>query len=146
MQGGNTMYKLLSALIGALIALMIPLNGILAEVIGNYNASVLIHIVGLITVIIILIVGKFKIKIHKGIPLYLYSAGAIGVFTVLFTNVSFSTLGVSLTIALGLLGQSITSIIIDHFGLLGMQVVKFEKKKMVGLLLIASGIVVMNIF
>ncbi|MFI8706827.1 DMT family transporter [Bacillus sp. NPDC077411] len=140
------MYKLLSALIGALIALMIPLNGILAEVIGNYNASVLIHIVGLITVIIILIVGKFKIKIHKGIPLYLYSAGAIGVFTVLFTNVSFSTLGVSLTIALGLLGQSITSIIIDHFGLLGMQVVKFEKKKMVGLLLIASGIVVMNIF
>lgn len=146
MQGGNTMYKLLSALIGALIALMIPLNGILAEVIGNYNASVLIHIVGLIAVIIILIVGKFKIKIHKGIPLYLYSAGAIGVFTVLFTNVSFSTLGVSLTIALGLLGQSITSIIIDHFGLLGMQVVKFEKKKMVGLLLIASGIVVMNIF
>ncbi|MGF9964289.1 DMT family transporter [Bacillus rhizoplanae] len=140
------MYKVLSALIGVFIALMIPLNGILAEVIGNYNASVLIHTVGLIAVIIILLVGKFKIKIHKGIPLYLYSAGAIGVFTVLFTNISFSALGVSLTIALGLLGQSITSIVIDHFGLLGMKVVKFEKKKIVGLLLIASGIVVMNIF
>lgn len=98
------MYKLLSAFIGALIALMIPLNGILAEVIGNYNTSVLIHTVGLIAVIIILLVGRFKLKIYKGIPLYLYSAGAIGVFTVLFTNMSFSALGVSLTIALGLLG------------------------------------------
>ncbi|CAG9614960.1 hypothetical protein BACCIP111899_04194 [Bacillus rhizoplanae] len=70
------MYKLLSALIGALIALIIPLNGILSEVIGNYKASVLIHIVGLIAVIIILLVRKLKIKIHKGIPLYLYSVGA----------------------------------------------------------------------
>lgn len=139
------MYKLLSALIGAFIALMIPLNGTLAEVIGNYNASVLIHLIGLIAVIIVLLIGKLKIKFSKEISLYLYSGGAIGVFTVLFSNISFSALGVSLTIALGLLGQSITSIIIDHFGLLGMKVSRFEKKKIVGLLLIGVGIVVMNI-
>ena len=140
------MYNLLSIVIGAFIAIMIPLNGILSEITGNYMSSVMIHIVGLFAIVIVLLVSKSKLRMQQGIPLYLYSAGAIGVFTVLFSNISFSALGVSITIALSLLGQSVSSIIIDHFGLLGMKVVKFEKKKMIGLLLISSGIVVMTIF
>src|SRR6476659_3163683 len=108
---------------------MIPLNGILSEMTGNYTSSVMIHIVGLVAIVIVLLVSKSKLRMQKGIPLYLYSAGAIGVFTVLFSNISFTALGVSITIALSLLGQSVSSIIIDHFGLLGMKVVKFEKKK-----------------
>ncbi|MFJ8530979.1 DMT family transporter [Bacillus sp. NPDC094106] len=140
------MYNLLSIIIGAFIAIMIPLNGILSEITGNYMSSVMIHLVGLFAIVIVLLVSKSKLRMQQGIPLYLYSAGAIGVFTVLFSNISFSVLGVSITIALSLLGQSVSSIIIDHFGLLGMKVVKFEKKKMIGLLLISSGIVVMTIF
>ncbi|MEH7460467.1 hypothetical protein CON65_17340 [Bacillus pseudomycoides] len=140
------MYNLLSIIIGAFIAIMIPLNGILSEITGNYMSSVMIHLVGLFAIVIVLLVSKSKLRMQQGIPLYLYSAGAIGVFTVLFSNISFSALGVSITIALSLLGQSVSSIIIDHFGLLGMKVVKFEKKKMIGLLLISSGIVVMTIF
>ena len=76
----------------------------------------------------------------------MYSAGAIGVFTVLFNNITFSTLGVSLTIALGLFGQSMASIVIDHYGLLGMKVIKFNPNKLVGLVLIILGIIVMAIF
>ncbi|EEM16488.1 MULTISPECIES: DMT family transporter [Bacillus] len=140
------MYNLLSIIIGAFIAIMIPLNGILSEMTGNYTSSVMIHIVGLVAIVIVLLVSKSKLRMQKGIPIYLYSAGAIGVFTVLFSNISFTALGVSITIALSLFGQSVSSIIIDHFGLLGMKVVKFEKKKMFGLLLISSGIVVMTIF
>ncbi|MEI4621639.1 DMT family transporter [Bacillus pfraonensis] len=140
------MYNLLSIIIGALIAIMISLNGILSEITGNYMSSVLIHIVGLFAIVIVLLASKSKLRMQKGIPLYLYSAGAIGVFTVLFSNISFTALGVSITIALSSLGQSVSSIIIDHFGLLGMKVVKFEKKKIFGLLLISSGIVVMTIF
>lgn len=140
------MNNLISALIGIIIAVMIMINGTLSSSTGNYTSSVIIHIVGLLCVIIILLVNKFKIKLEKGIPLYLYSAGAIGVFTVLFNNIGFSTLGVSLTLALGLLGQSLTSILFDHFGLLEMKVIKFEKKKLLGLLLITLGIVVMTIF
>ncbi|MGR3774359.1 DMT family transporter [Bacillus paramycoides] len=145
-KGDITLYNFLSVFIGALIAIMIPLNGILSEIIGNYTASVVIHLVGLVAVVIVLIINKNKILFEKGIPLYLYSAGAIGVFTVLFSNISFSALGASITIALSLLGQSIASIVIDHYGLLGMKVAKFEKKKLIGLLFISSGIIVMTIF
>ncbi|CAM4227064.1 membrane protein [Bacillus manliponensis] len=140
------MYHLLAIVIGAFMAIMIPMNGILSEMTGIYKGSVLIHIIGFIGIIIVLFMNKEKIEFQKGIPMYLYSAGAIGVFTVLFISMSFSSLGVSLTIALSLLGQSVTSIVVDHFGLLGMKIMKFEQKKLIGLSLIASGIIVMTIF
>ncbi|KOA19413.1 hypothetical protein CLHOM_22040 [Clostridium homopropionicum DSM 5847] len=140
------MDNLLSAFIGALIAIMIMINGTLANAFGNYTSTVVIHIIGLISMIFVLLISKLKFKKVKEIPLYFYSAGAVGVFTVLFNNLSFEKLGVSITLALGLLGQSVSSIIIDHFGLMGMKVMKFEKRKLFGLILIILGILVMTIF
>jgi transporter family-2 protein len=99
------MNKYLSAFTGALIAVMILFNGVLAKAFGNYSSSVIVHIVGLVTIFLVLIISGSKTKTQTGrIPLYLYSAGVIGVFTVVFTNIGFSALGVSATIALGLLG------------------------------------------
>lgn len=140
------MNNLISAFIGALIAVMIMFNGTLSNAFGNYSSTIIIHIVGLFCTILVVLISKSKIRIHKSIPIYLYSAGAIGVFTVLFNNLSFSKLGVSLTLALGLLGQSLSSIVIDHFRLLGMRVIRFEKKKILGLMFIIIGIIVMTIF
>ena len=140
------MYNLISIFIGGLISMMILLNGVLSNATGNYTSSVIIHMVGLFSIIMVLLLTKSKFKLQRGIPLYLYSAGAIGVFTVLFNNLSFAKLGVSIPLALGLLGQSLASIIIDHFGLLEMKVIRFEKKKIVGLLIISLGIVVMAVF
>lgn len=140
------MNNVFSLFIGALIAIMIMINGVLSNFVGNYLSTVIIHIVGLVAVVLLLIINKSKIKISKEIPLYLYSAGAIGVFTVLFNNLGFAVLGVSVPLALGLLGQSLASIIIDHFGFFGMKVLKFDIKKSVGLLLITLGIIIMTIF
>jgi len=138
--------RFISIFIGAIISVMILFNGTLSNALGNFNSSIIIHIVGLISIILVLIISKSKFKIQRGIPFYLYSAGAIGVFTVVFTNLSFAKLGISLTLALGLLGQSIFSIFIDHFGLLGMKVIKFKQKKYIGLLFISFGIFIMAIF
>ncbi len=140
------MNNLISAFIGALISIMTMLNGTLANKLGNYTANTLIHTVGLFSIIIVLFMRKSKVKFDKSLPIYLYSAGVIGVFTVLFTNLSFAVLGVSIPLALGLLGQSVTSIVIDHFGLLDMQPIKFEKRKFIGLTFIVIGICVMIIF
>ena len=140
------MNNLISALIGVIIAVMLMFNGVLSESTGNYTSTVLIHIVGLFSITIVLLISRTKLSFKKNFPLYWYSAGAVGVFTVLFNNLSFIALGASVTLALGLLGQSVSSIIIDHFGLLGMKVAKFEKKKLVGLVFISSGIIIMTIY
>jgi transporter family-2 protein len=140
------MKTLISSFIGALISIMIMLNGTLSNSYGNYTSTVIIHLTGLFSIIFILLITRTKFKFKKNIPIYLYSAGAIGIFTVLFNNLSYSTLGVAVTIALGLLGQSITAIIIDHFGLLGMDIIRFRKEKFIGLILVSFGILVMTIF
>jgi transporter family-2 protein len=140
------MYRLISAFIGVLITIMILLNGVLSQKLGNYASTFIIHLLGLIFISIIVIVKKNKISFSKDIPAYLYSGGILGVFTILFNNISFNSLGASLTLALGLLGQSICSLILDHYGVLGMKVVKFKKEKLIGLIIIASGIVIMTLY
>ncbi|MGX7024644.1 DMT family transporter [Vagococcus hydrophili] len=137
--------KIISIFIGALITIMIALNGILSQYLGNYVSSVIIHLLGLIGMIFILIVTKTKIKYRNNLRWYFYSAGIIGVFTVIFNNISFAALGVSLTVSLGLLGQSLSSLVIDHFGLLGMNKALFESKKIIGIVFILLGIIVMSL-
>ena len=140
------MYNLLSIFIGALIGIMVYFNGILSIYLGNYTSSVIVHLVGLIGIILVLICTKSKLKFDRSISLFLYSAGVIGVFTVLFTNIGFMSVGASLTIALSLVGQTISAIIIDHYGLLGVNVIKFNKKKLIGLSIITIGIIIMTIY
>lgn len=140
------MYNFLSAFMGALIAIMIMFNGTLSNSAGNYFSIILIHLVGLFSIILVLMIRKSKLQFNKGLPLYFYSGGAIGVFTVLFNNLSFTTLGVSLPLALGLLGQTVSSIIIDQFGLLDMKAIPFKRDKIIGLLLVVLGIFVMAVF
>jgi len=140
------MYNLYTGLIGVLISIMIAFNGVLANYIGNNYSSIIIHIVGLIGISFILLLNKNKISLPQNTPLYLYSAGAIGVLTVLFSNISFNTLGASITLSLGLFGQSVSSIVIDNYGLFGMAVNKFNKKKIIGFVLISLGIIIMSFY
>ena len=140
------MYKLSAVLTGVLVAVMVTFNGLLANQIGDYLAVLVVHIVGLITISFILIFGRKKIHVKRDIPVYLFGAGAIGVVLVLFNNICFKYLGISITLALGLFGQSIASGIIDHFGLLGMDTHTFRKEKLVGLIMIFAGIIVMVVY
>lgn len=139
------MNYLISILTGVVLSIMVVLNGDLGNAAGNYISSVIIHFVGLIGIIILLVVTKSKIKNLKGIPFYMFSGGLIGILTVLFTNISFTNLGVSLTVSLALLGQLVTSIVIDHFGYFDLEVNKFEKKKIIGLGIIILGIFIMTL-
>lgn len=139
------MNYIISVFTGALLALMVSLNGNVGQASGNYASSVIIHVIGLIGIIIVLIATKSKFKNLKNIPFYMYAGGLIGVLTVIFSNVSFTKLGVSLTISLGLFGQLVTSIIIDHFGYFDFPVNQFNKKKIIGFIIIILGILVMTI-
>ena len=135
----------ISVFTGIILAIMISLNGQVGNIAGNYASSAIIHFIGLIGIILVLIFTKSKIQNLKGIPFYMFTGGLIGILTVLFTNASFMGLGVSLTVSLSLLGQLITSLVIDHFGYFNMPVVEFNKKKILGLVIIIAGIYVMTL-
>ncbi len=139
------MNYIISLLMGAITSLMIYLNGSLSGAYGTLYSTILIHFVGLLGILAVSIVKRAKMNFPKGLPLYLYSGGLVGIGTVTFTNLSYAKLGVSLPLALGLLGQTVFSLFADHFGFLGMKLVRINPKKLIGLAIIGIGICIMAI-
>ncbi|MCX7773659.1 MAG: DMT family transporter [Clostridia bacterium] len=137
------MNNLISAAIGFIIALMVLANGVLAGYTGLYLSTAIIHAVGLVSIGAVLIIGKHKIKNLKTVPYILYAGGLLGVSNVLLNNFCFPALGVSLTLTLGQAGQFLASAVIDHYGLFGLKKVPFNKKKVLGLIIVGAGLIVM---
>jgi len=136
------MFYFLSLLTGILISVMVAFNGGLTGQYGIYLATVIIHIAGLLLITTVVLIKKDKVFASR-YPIYLYLGGAIGVFTTVFNNMAFGRISVSAILALGLLGQSVSGLIIDHYGLLGMQKHSFTKSKLFGIFLILGGIAYM---
>lgn len=136
------MYYLLALLTGILISVMVTFNGWLAEVYGEYPATVIIHIAGLLLILALVLIRRERpfAKRHKW---FLYLGGVIGVATTVSNNLAFGRISVSAIVALGLFGQSLAGLIIDHYGLLNMPKHPFSKRKSIGLLLVLCGIIAM---
>lgn len=133
------MYYFLSLLSGVLISVMVVFNGNLTVRYGVYSATVMIHVAGLLLSAAALFFKKEKIRLH-GISWLLMTGGAIGVATTVFNNVAFGRISISAILALGLLGQSVTGLLIDQFGLFGMKKHSFRLCKIGGLVVICTGI------
>lgn len=134
------MNELLSIISGMIIAYMNYINAKLGLVYGNNLSLVIIHLVGLLCILPFCIK---KVTIIKGIPLWCYLGGGIGILTILFCNTSITLLGVTVQLAISLLGQTLCSVIIDNFGLFGFDKYPFTKNKMISLGLIMIGTAVM---
>lgn len=137
------MYYLLSVLSGMVIAIMIAINGELAGSKGLFLSTVLIHVVGLVCVLAFMTVRKIQPLPDRGVPARFYLGGVIGVATVVCNSIGFGGISVSALTALGLLGQSLTSLSIDQFGWLGMPKRALDRRKWIGIAIAAIGILCM---
>lgn len=135
------MDTILSLLSGVVIAVMILWNGQLTNGYGNYAAAVIIHVVGTLFSGVLCLAGQRKI--FAKVPLWAYLGGAIGVLSTLFNNYAFAHITMTSIVALGLLGQSITSILLDRFGWLGASKRPFDWSVVVALLCAPVGIALM---
>ncbi len=121
------MYQLLALLSGIILAIMISVNGGLSEQYGIFLATVIVHVIGSIFALILCHKKSENLQLFKYKPLWMYLGGAIGVLTTLFHNLAFTKISVTSIIALSLFGQTITSLIVDKFGIFGMQKRVFER-------------------
>lgn len=139
------MYSLFAIIIGMVISVMISFNGTLQTAVGVPYSLIIIHAVGLISISLLMFIKKEKMKIDKSISIFLYSGGLIGIALTLTNMATINTIGVALTTAFGIFGQLLFSSIVDHFGLLGMTKYPFDKRKLVGFLIILIGLIIMTV-
>ncbi len=137
------MYPMLSVFVGILITLMITLNSHLAEAAGNLLSVLVIHGTAFVIIQAVLSFVRPE-KTGLSVPLTLRLGGILGVLIVMLNNICFLNQGASLTIALGILGQSLTAQIVDSTGFLGMEKHPFGKGRIPGWILIFFGAAVMT--
>ena len=137
------MYYFLSVLTGVFIAVMVLINGKLTVYYGVYSATAMIHLVGLAFTLVLLWARRQRILPARKLPFHLYLGGAVGLLTVVFNNISFGRISLSAILALGLLGQCLTSLVFDKYGFWGMPKHPYSKKKLVGIAIGMIGIIPM---
>jgi bacterial/archaeal transporter family-2 protein len=130
-------------LVGAVITLMSSVNSRLSEAAGNIAATLVIHAAGLAAVSVVLLVKREQARPGR-LPPYYYLGGVIGVGTVFASIYAFTVLGAALAVALGLLGQTICSVIVDATGFLGRPRYPLSVRRLPGILLAVAGVAVMS--
>lgn len=113
---------------GGLLTLMVLFNGTLAQYGSLFFASWVPHLTGTIVALLVLGIMRPKRASTAAPPVWSYLAGIAGGVTVMLTSATMnSALALSGTIALGLAGQVIFSLVADVKGLFGL-----PKKRPVG--------------
>ncbi len=131
---------------GVMIAIMVTANGMAAAILGTWVALVAIHLVGLLTAGIVLIIKKSMKDITKGVPFGYLMGGMVGVFTILLNNLCVNNIGVAMTLGLALVGQIIASAAAEHFGVLGMNRKRMTLKKTPAYIMMIAGAVIMIVW
>ena len=127
-----------------IIAVMLAINGELTAVCGETLTTLLIHLVGLgVCTAAALVKRENPFKAARGVPFALLLGGVINYFTTFFNTLAVGRISVTAILALSLLGQAATSLVIDCLGLFGMEKRRLGILELAGLAVTAGGIVLL---
>ena len=124
-----------------IIAVMLAINGELTAVCGETLTTLLIHLVGLgVCSAAALIKRENPFRAARGVPFAIMLGGVINYFTTFFNTLAVGRISVTAILALSLLGQAATSLVIDRLGLFGMEKRRLGALELAGLAVTALGI------
>lgn len=147
----NTYLFIVIALIaGATIPMQGSVNNKLADVLDTpILAAFVSFVVGTVSLLIFVVVsgtGFGNLTSIRNAPPIALVGGVLGAFFVTASVMLIPKLGVALTFSLIVAGQMVFTLIIDHFGLLGVPVREVSIARILGIALITAGVVLIRKF
>lgn len=136
------MYYAYSLLAGMLISVLVVFNGSLSAYLGQGLSLLAIHAVGLAAILLYMALRREKPR-KSGLSLWWYTGGLLGILTTLFNLLAFGHISVSAMLGLSLLGESLSGLLADHTGFLGLPVRRFRAEKLLGAAITLAGILLM---
>lgn len=134
-------YVLYIALGGAALAIQSPVNSGLGRRLGVFEGGLWSFATGaLLMLILVLLFGKGNFFEFTEVPKWQLLGGILGVIGVTAMIVTAPQLGVGLATVCLLFGQITVAIIIDSFGLFGIEQVPFDWNRLIGLILMLAGV------
>lgn len=141
----NTYFFLLLALVaGAMMPTQAAINnklaGYVASPISAAFISFLIGTVGLFVYMFATGVPISNLTNIKDAPPIAWLGGLLGAFFVTCTVILAPRIGVAMTFSLIVAGQMLITLVLDHFGFLGLPVKEISLARVGGILLIVAGV------
>ena len=109
-------------------------------------ASFLIGTVGLLIYLYMLKFDFSTITQAKSVSPVVWIAGILGAFYVAAVIILAPRLGVALTFVLVVAGQMTVSLVVDHYGLLGLPVKQINWQRLLGVVLLIGGVLLIRRF
>jgi len=131
---------LLGVLGGVAVGLQSPIAGTMSQKVGGTASSLIVHVGGAIISGILLVVRRGEQIDHwRDLSWYMLGAGVFGVVLYLTLSQTFPRLGATAALTLIIVGQLLTGIVIDHFGLFGGGVRPIDASRALGALVLLGG-------
>ncbi|NQZ45238.1 MAG: DMT family transporter [Flavobacteriaceae bacterium] len=143
-------FILLAIIAGAVLPLQAGLNVQLGKSVHQpifaAFASFLIGTVGLLIYLFILKFDFSSIAQTKTVSPVVWIAGILGAFYVAAVIILAPKLGTALTFVLVVAGQMTVSLVLDHYGLLGLPVKQINWQRLLGVAFLVAGVLLIRRF
>ena len=143
-------YFLLALVAGAMMPTQAAINNKLAGYVQSpVSAAFISFLVGTVGLFVYLIASGTPISSIfniKAAPPIAWLGGLLGAFFVTCTVVLAPRIGVAMTFSLIVAGQMLITLVLDHFGFLGVPVREISLARVFGILLITAGVVIIRRF
>jgi transporter family-2 protein len=141
-------YVLLGLATGVGVAIQPIVNTKLRGVVGDPMwAGVVQTLVGLASLLLVALAVRAPTPVTAGLaslPWWAWTGGMLGISYVVVTIVLPAKLGTALMFATIILGQFAASLVIDHYGWLGVPVVALTLTRVVGVVLLLAGVLLIR--
>ena len=133
---------MLTAATGGLIALQAPINGNLGRVVGTWQAAFLSFALGTLALAVVAALAKGgmgRLGDAGNVSWIYLTGGVLGAIYITSVIVTVGTLGAGGVVAATIAGQLAISVVVDQFGLLGVERQPITVAKVAGVALLAAG-------
>ena len=137
----NFVLMILMVVGGVAVAVQPTINARLAEKTGFLQAATVSFAVGtLILLVISLSSGQGSFRRIPDADWWQLTGGLFGAFFVTMTIVGVPRIGITAVLALTIVSQLISGLVMDHYGLFGMRGIPIDYKRMLGVTLLLAGV------
>lgn len=135
---------IVTALVGASLAVQIGLNATMRQHVGSPMAAALINfLVGTLVLFLIVLLSRGSLPVLAqagGAPWWAWGAGLLGAVFIAASTAFGPLIGGATFLALLVAGQMIAALAIDHYGVLSFPVRPVDSWRIAGALLVVAGI------
>ncbi len=144
----KTMFYLLPLLAGIAISIQAGVNGQLRSAIQHpVLAAFISFLVGTVALGILLLVSREalpSLQVYSNVNWHKWTGGLLGAFIVTATIISVARISAADMFVIFVAGQLVTALIMDHFGILGLNATPITTQKFIGVALVVVGAYLVN--